>query len=86
MSNPRRFRPLDEDGLRDWSRTGVSSCRAGRIGRLLDLLFFRADLIDHLIGRITLRLGMKLLLLGSRDIVLQTLMLGDPFRCVGLAL
>ena len=28
-------------------------------GPLLELLFFRADLIDRLVGRITLRLGLK---------------------------
>jgi hypothetical protein len=66
--------------------TQQSVARAGRIDRpledspLLELLFIRADLID----RITLRLGLKLLLLGSLDIVLQTLTLSGPLRCVGL--
>ena len=53
----------------------VSAGRKGRPlvdGPLLELFFFRADLIDCLVGRITFRLGLKRLLLGSRDIVLYS--------------
>jgi hypothetical protein len=58
-------------------------CRLIADGKLLELFFLRADLIDRLVGSITLRLDSKLLLLGSRDIAHQTLMLGGPIYCVG---
>ena len=35
MSDPRPFRPLDEDCPRDWSRIGVSSSAADRLNSRL---------------------------------------------------